>query len=198
MSVKLYLVLTNKGNDYGSINHSTAFSTLDIDEAMNFARDYYFKNLELVLFVEGYDSFEVNVESNIIGKENTSSLLWSTNQYRLANLSKIDDFGIDLRTSLIKRNELYIAKSIIKKPEINATIADIFNNTAPETQVSPMNDYVHFLNSYFVEQVDLAIKYKKPIHLVDDSLHDEEIIESIDDSLDWELYYSFEEKYLRA
>ena len=73
----------------------------------------------------------------------------------------------------------------------------MFENSIPELLYNTRNTYATILNQHFIKELDACIKNKTSIYKLTEELIEPSLNEAvINDQLDWELYETFERKYL--
>lgn len=206
MSPSIYIIKASKTWGYECLSSSIVLTTLDIDEAIQFAADYHKNNLALVQEVQGYDHFCVTVFSSVIGQPNTEAMVWYSYESRGVHSHYEDNeknisFAYDLEASLIekfKKNvNVNLKSNTTMKPTIGWSLgkAGLLISEQDHTMeivqyaVDQYSEHLSNIKSKTIIEMSSSILTNELIHQDAQSKENKEL---------WSLYEKYEQEFYRV
>jgi hypothetical protein len=203
MSQSVYIVKASKSWDYESSESSIVLTTLDMDEAIEFALDYYNRNYVLVHKEQQWDHFNVTVISTILGEKNTEALIWNSYSNKYTHNHYNDNehnisYAYDLESALINKFRVNIDRNLKSNSTIRPTIGWALGKSG---LLISQQDKSMEIFEYAIDQYSdhlQSIKSSKIINMASSILTNELIeqdAESKENKQMWSLYQQFEQEF---
>jgi hypothetical protein len=192
MSAQVYTVKATVGHAWASEYSSVILTTLDKTKALSFAKTYEEENRLSAISLAGYDDFCVSVYEYILEEECNEVLIYDSFHKEDVALKNTRIPRLFSEEYIMRELEYFYQRKNSTTPSIiNTTLGDVFHGYSPKLVKSQeaTDYYLHFIEKALERKVVFT-------EFEEEEMNKANIMtDHIEDSLDWELYNTFEKSY---